>query len=294
MILNGKYGRKSSEQLIPVSDGAGEVVAIGKKVKNIKIGDKVCVSFFSSWISGQFSEQYFGSDLGGGCNGTLAEYGAFSANALVKIPNEWTYKDASCLPCAGVTAWNAIVEFGLIDQKKSVLLLGTGGVSIFGLQIAKNFNSQIIITSSNDNKLKTAKQLGADICINYKTNDDWEKAVLDATNGKGADIIVETGGPASLQKSFSAASFNSRISLIGNLAGNSKEPINTIPMVGKNITLRGITVGNKKMLEDLAENFSNASVKPIIDKDFHFDKSLDAFRYLESQKHIGKIVISNR
>lgn len=292
MILNEYMGPKP-ETLIPVSDGAGEVVAVGDGVSNVSVGDRVCVSFFSAWMDGPFGPQYFGSDLGGGTDGTLAEMGAFPADALVKLPDAWSYAEGACLPCAGVTAWNAIVEAGRVQKGDTVLLLGTGGVSIFGVQIATAMGASSVITSSSNDKLAKAKALGATHGVNYKTSDTWAKAVLEVTGGKGADIVVETGGPGSLEGSFEAAAFNGRIGLIGGLAGQAEGPLNTMPLVGKNLNLRGITVGSTKMLQDLADTMAAKGMKPVIDKEFGFDDAADAFRHMESQAHLGKIVITH-
>jgi NADPH:quinone reductase-like Zn-dependent oxidoreductase len=293
MVLNGWYGPGGNEHLIPLSDGAGEVVAVGDGVDSISVGDRVCVSFFSAWMDGPFGPQYFGSDLGGGADGTLTELGAFPADALVKLPDSFSYAEGACLPCAGVTAWNAIVEAGAAKDGDTVLLLGTGGVSIFGVQIAKAKGLTAIITSSSDDKLAKAKALGADHGINYKTSENWAKAVLDATGGAGANIVIETGGPGSLQGSFEASAFNGRIGMIGGLAGDAEAPLNTGPMVGKNLNVRGITVGSKKMLQNLADTMANNGLKPVIDKEFSFENAADAFRHMESQAHLGKIVITH-
>lgn len=292
MMLNEYMGPKP-ETLIPVSDGAGEVVSVGEGVSNVSAGDRVCISFFSKWMEGPFGPQYFGSDLGGGTDGTLAEMGAFPADALVKLPDDWSYAEGACLPCAGVTAWNAIVEAGGAQAGDTVLVLGTGGVSIFGVQIAGAIGAQSIITSSSDDKLAKAKTMGATHAVNYKTSENWAQAVLEATAGKGADIVVETGGPGSLEGSFEAAAFNGRIGLIGGLAGAAEGPLNTMPLVGKNLNLRGITVGSTKMLQDLVDTMSGKGLKPVIDKEFGFDDAQAAFRHLESQAHMGKIVITH-
>lgn len=293
MVLNGWYGGPKVETLIPVSDGAGEVVAIGDGASDVAVGDRVCISFFSKWMDGAFGPQYFGSDLGGGADGTLAEFGTFPADALVKLPDDWSYADGACLPVAGVTAWNCIMGAGAYQKGQTVLLLGTGGVSIFGVQIGKAQGANVIITSSSDDKLAKAKDLGADHGINYKTADDWAKAVLEVTGGAGADVIIETGGPGSLEKSFEAAAFNGRIGLIGGLAGQAEGPLNTMPLVGKNLKLCGVTCGSKKMLQDLLDTMVAANAKPVIDKTFSFDEAADAFRHMESQAHLGKIVISH-
>lgn len=293
MVLNGWYGGPKPETLIPVSDGAGEVVAIGDGVSTVAVGDRVCVSFFSSWMDGPFGPQYFGSDLGGGADGTLAEMGAFPAEALVKLPDSFSYAEGSCLPCAGVTAWNCIVEAGAVQEGQTVLLMGTGGVSMFGIQIAAAKGAKSIITSSSDDKLAKAKEMGAAHGVNYKTTESWSKAVLEVTGGAGADVIIEVGGPASLASSFEAAAFNGRICLIGGLAGDAEGPLDTMPLVGKNLNLRGVTVGSKKMLQDLADTLSAAGSKPVIDKEFPFTDSADAFRHMESRGHMGNIVITH-
>ncbi len=293
MVLNGWYGGPKPETLIPVSDGAGEVVALGDGADSVAVGDRICVSFFSAWMDGPLGPQYFGSDLGGSIDGTLAEMGVFPAEALVKLPDSFSYADGACLPCAGVTAWNCIVEAGKVKEGDTVLLMGTGGVSVFGIQIAAAKGAKSIITSSSDDKLAKAKALGAEHGINYKRADSWAKAVLEVTGGRGADIIIEVGGPASLANSFEAAAFNGRIHLIGTLAGDADGPLNTMPLLGKNLNLRGVAVGSKKMLQDLADTMRAAGTKPVIDKEFPFADAADAFRHMESRSHFGNIVITH-
>lgn len=293
MVLNGWYGPPKPETLIPVSDGAGEVVTIGDGVSGVAVGDRVCVNFFSAWMDGPFGPQYFGSDLGGGADGTLAELGVFPADALVKLPDSFSYADGACLPCAGVTAWNCIVGAGAVKEGDTVLLLGTGGVSVFGVQIAAAKGAKSIITSSSDEKLAKAKTLGADHGINYKKAESWSKAVLEITGGKGADIIIETGGMATLSSSFEAAAINGRIGFIGSLAGEAEGPLNTLPLKFKNLILRGVTVGSKNMLQDLTDSMVANGSKPVIDKEFPFADAAGAFQYMESQTHFGNIVITH-
>jgi len=292
MVLNGWYGSPKPETLVPVSDGAGEVVAVGDNVNTVTVGDRVCVSFFTSWMDGPLLPKYFGSDLGGSVDGTLAEMGVFSADALVKLPDSFSYAEGACLPCAGVTAWNCIVNAGRVKEGETVLLMGTGGVSTFGISIAAAKGAQTVVTSSSDDKLAKAKALGADYCINYKKEESWSKAVLEATGGKGADVIIEVGGPASLESSFEAAAFNGRIHLIGTLAGGADGPLDTMPLLGKNLNLRGVAVGSKKMLQDLADSMVAEGSKPVIDSEFSFVNATDAFRHMESRSHFGNIVIT--
>jgi len=293
MVLNGWYGPPKAETLIPVSDGAGEVVALGDGVSNVTVGDRVCISFFSSWIDGPYSPQVFGSDLGGGADGTLAEMGVFPADAMVSLPDSFSYSDGACLPCAGVTAWNCIVEAGQVQEGETVLLMGTGGVSMFGIQIAAAKGATSIITSSSDEKLAKAKALGAEHGINYRKAESWSKAVLEVTGGRGADVIIEVGGPASLAHSFESAAFNGRIHLIGTLSGEADGPLDTMPLLGKNLKLRGVAVGSKRMLQDLANTLDKAGSKPVIDKEFPFADAAEAFRHMESRSHFGNIVITH-
>jgi NADPH:quinone reductase-like Zn-dependent oxidoreductase len=292
MVLNGWYGPAKPETLIPLSDGAGEVVAVGEGVNRVKPGDRVAIGFFSRWVDGPWGPQYFGSDLGGGADGTLAEMGAFPAEALVKLPDAWSFEDGACLPCAGVTAWNAIIAAGKATAGSTVLLIGTGGVSIFGVQIAKAIGAKSVITSSSDDKLARAKKIGADAGVNYKTNADWPKAVLEATGGKGADVVVETAGPGNLEKSFAAAAFNGCIGLIGSL-DQAKGAINTMGLVGKNLNVRGITVGSRKMMEDLLAAMVKSNQKPVIDKVIAFKDAAAAYTHMLGQSHVGKIVIQH-
>ncbi len=290
MVLNGWYGPTKPETLVPLSDGAGEVIVVGDGVTRVKAGDRVAIGFFSRWVDGPWGPQYFGSDLGGGADGTLAEMGVFPADALVKLPDAWSFEDGACLPCAGVTAWNAIVEAGKAKAGDTVLLIGTGGVSIFGVQIAKALNLKAVITSSSDDKLARALKLGATAGVNYKTNADWPKAVVEATAGKGANVVVETAGPGNLEKSFAAAAFNGTIGLIGGFE-QAKGAINTMGLVGKNLNLRGITVGSRKMMEDLLATMVNSNQKPVIDKVVDFKDAGEAYRHMLGQTHLGKIVI---
>jgi len=290
MIVSGLYGPPKDKTLIPVSDGAGEVISVAADVHQVKVGDRVAVNFFSRWIDGTFGGQYFGSDLGGGADGTLCEFGVFPADSLALLPDAFSYEEGACFPCAGVTAWNVIVELGRVKAGDTVLLLGTGGVSMFGVQIAKAKGARAIITSSSDEKLEKAKELGADEVVNYKTNQDWPAIVVELSGG-GADIVVETGGPASFDTTFAACAFGARVGLIGNLAGTA-DSINLMPMVGKGITLKGVAVGSRRMLDDLISTMRDASLHPMIDKTFDFKDAADAYRHLASQKHQGKVVIS--
>ena len=292
MVLSGKYGPPKAPTLVPVSDGAGEVAAVGSGVSKVKIGDRVVISFNTRWIDGPWGPQYFGGDLGGGADGTLAELGVFPEDAVVQIPADWTFAEAACLPCAGVTAWNAIVVAGQTKLGETVLLQGTGGVSVFGVQIAKMIGATAVITSSSDDKLARAKALGADIGVNYKGNAEWPKAVMEATGGKGANVVLETVGPGNLDKSFAAAAFNGRVELIGGFE-QATAPLTSMAIVGKNLNLRGIAVGSRKMLADLLALMVQNEQKPVIDARVPFADAANAYELMISQKHLGKIVITH-
>ncbi len=292
MILNliGGYGTPRPQDRIPVSDGAGEVIAVGECVSDVAPGDRVMVSFFTGWLDGDLQPRYFGTDLGGGCDGTLTELGVFPSSSLVTIPDVLSYAEAACLPCAALTAWSLIVEFGRVKAGDTVLLLGTGGVSVFGLQIARMMGARAVITSSSDAKLARAEALGANDGVNYATDPEWGKTVRRLTGG--ADIIVETGGAATLDQSVAAAAFNARIGLIGVLggAGQKTDPLS---LIWKVITLKGIEVGSRRQLTDMTKAFALNGLVPVIDKRFAFAEAPDAYRHLASGAHFGKVVIEH-
>jgi NADPH:quinone reductase-like Zn-dependent oxidoreductase len=292
LVLQGTYGPRRSETRVPVSDGIGEVVAVGAGVTGIKIGERATCAHFASWIGGAFSPAAFAHDLGISHHGWLAEKIVVPAAALVRVPDALSDEQVVALPAAGVTAWNALVEFAKIRAGETVLTLGTGGVSIFALQIAKLCGARVAITSSSDEKLDKARKLGADIMINYRNTPDWPAALMAQTGGAGADIIVETGGFASLGQSIAAASANGRIALIGALGGPPSTAIpNFSTIVGKNLTLRGITEGSREMLAALLRAVEAGGLVPVIDRVFSFDKAADAYAYLKSGEHLGKVMI---
>jgi NADPH:quinone reductase-like Zn-dependent oxidoreductase len=292
LLLSGTYGPRRPETRIPCSDGVGEVIAIGDGVTGVAVGDRAAAPHFVSWTGGDFAMSAFGSDLGITLDGWLAEQIVVPAAALVKIPASLTDAQVAPLPAAGVTAWNAVVEVGKVRAGDTVLLLGTGGVSILALQIAKLNGARVAITSSSDDKLARARALGADITINYRTEPDWAKALLDATGGAGADIILETAGYASLTHSIAAAAVNGRIVLIGALAGPPTLGIpNFSTIIGKNLTLKGITEGSRAMLAALVRAVDVSGIAPVIDKTFAFDDAVDAFAHLKSGDHLGKVMI---
>ncbi|MBE9035309.1 zinc-dependent alcohol dehydrogenase family protein [aff. Roholtiella sp. LEGE 12411] len=290
LVIEGAYGSGLKYPLIPMSDGAGEVVAVGKGVTRVKVGDRVAGIFFQDWISDSLTKEKMKSDLGGGIDGMLAEYVVLHQDGLVILPNYLSYAEGATLPCAAVTAWHGLVTKGNISASDSVLLLGTGGVSIFALQFAKIHGARAIVTSSSDEKLAQTKQLGADETINYKTTPEWEKQVYQLTNRIGVDHVVEVGGAGTLPKSLQAVRIGGRISLIGVLSGTGSE-IDPMPILFKSLTVQGIYVGSREMFEAMNQAMQEHQIKPIIDKVFPFTEAREAYHYLKSAAHFGKVVI---
>lgn len=281
-------GQKSS--VIPMSDGAGEIVAIGDGVTRVKVGDRVAGIFFQDWLAGEIDKNIMKSDLGGGIDGMLAEYVILNQNGVVLLPNHLSYEEGATLPCAAVTAWHALVTKGNIKAGETVLLLGTGGVSIFALQFAKLHGARTIITSSSDEKLERVKALGADETINYKKIPNWEEEVYRLTDAVGVDRVIEVGGAGTLSKSIKSVRYGGGISLIGVLSGFGGE-INPLSIMGKSISLQGIYVGSREMFAAMNRAIAHHQLKPIVDRIFPFNEAMDAYRYLKSGSHFGKIVI---
>lgn len=293
MIVMGTYGPggEMPHGLIPLSDGAGEVIAVGEGVSRVSVGDRVAGTFFQTWLDGHVLNVYQKSALGGAINGMMREYVLLSEDGVVTLPDYLSYEEAASLPCAAVTAWNGLVEQGHLIAGQTVLLLGTGGVSMFALQIARMFGAQVIITSSSDEKLARAKELGADMTINYKADLDWEKTVWSLTGKVGADHVVEVGGPGTLEKSLQATRNGGAIAQIGVLADPGAK-ISPLPILSKSLHLNGIYVGSRAMFQRMLTAFTINQVHPIIDRVFPFAETREAYAYLQSGAHFGKIVIT--
>ncbi len=290
LVVKGLYNPRIQLPLTPFSDGAGDVVAIGEGVSRVKVGDRVAGIFMQDWLSGELTESKQKSALGGGGQGTLAEYVALDEEGLVHVPEHLSYEEAAALPCAGVTAWHAVIETGIRPGDR-VLLLGTGGVSLFSLQYARMAGAEVIITSGSHAKLAKAAELGAAFGINYKEVPDWGKKVHEMTGGTGVDLVVEVGGAGTLPQSIRAVRIGGRISLIGVLTGAEGE-INPRPIVMKKIRLHGIFVGSREMFESMNRAISLYRLRPIIDRVFSFDEVRDALRHMENGRHFGKICVS--
>jgi NADPH:quinone reductase-like Zn-dependent oxidoreductase len=289
-IVKGALARMMKMPLIPTSDGAGEVIETGAGVTQWKKGDRVAGIFTQGWLAGPPFAGMYSTALGGGVDGMLAEYVVLRESGLVRIPEYMSFEEAATLPCAAVTSWNALVTEGHLEPGDSVLVMGTGGVSIFALQFAKMYGARIIATSSSDAKLKRLKEMGASDLINYKTTPDWDKAVLEATGGEGVDHVVEIGGAGTLPKSINAVKTGGIVSLIGILSGAGQ--IDPMPLLFKNARVQGIMVGSREMFEQMNRAMAVNNVRPVIDKVFPFDQARDAYRHLESGAHFGKVCIA--
>jgi NADPH:quinone reductase-like Zn-dependent oxidoreductase len=291
LVVTGKYNPKQQRPVILASDGAGEVLAVGEGVSRFKPGDRVASSFFQNWFSGTFTRAVHRSALGGSVDGVLVGARVFDQYGLVAVPDHLSYEEAATLPCAALTAWHALVPTAHVRSGQTVLLLGTGGVSIFGLQLAKMHGARTIITSSSDEKLARAKTLGADETINYKQTPEWDKEVFRLTDGEGVDVVLEVGGTGTLARSLRSVKVAGQVSLIGILAGIS-ENLHIGAIFAGNVRVQGIYVGSVEMFEAMNRAITVNQLKPVIDRVFPFAESREALRYMESAQHFGKIVIS--
>jgi NADPH:quinone reductase-like Zn-dependent oxidoreductase len=289
MVARGNYALGTNKPLIPCSDAAGEVVSVGTEVSRFRAGDRVIASFFSGWADGEIAPEKVRDALGGAIDGVLAEEIVLHEDALAACPAELTFPEAATLPCAGVTAWNMLFETTRLKPGDTVVLLGTGGVSIWALQLAKAAGLRTIVTSSSDAKLEKVRALGADEVVNYRASPNWDSEVLRLTGGRGADLVAELGGRDTLQRSVAATRIGGSIALIGGVSGFTSELDILSALGGKKLV--GIYVGSRRMLEDLAAFVARANIAPVIDRVFRFDDAQEAYAHLDAQHHLGKIVI---
>jgi NADPH:quinone reductase-like Zn-dependent oxidoreductase len=292
LMISGKYSRNLPLPLTPLSDGAGEIVEIGEGVSRWKPSDRVAGIFFQKWLGGKIDENAAKSALGGAVDGVLAEFVVFHEEGLVAVPQHLSYEEASTLPCAAVTAWNALTSGGLTCGQ-SVLTLGTGGVSTFALQFAKAAGARVITTSSSEEKLARVMDMGASDGVNYRIVPDWEKRVIELTEGIGVDLVVEVGGAGTLGKSLRAVRVGGHVSLIGVLSGQSGE-VNPLPATMKSVRIQGIFVGSREMFEAMNRAVTVHKIRPVIDKVFPFTEVKEALHYMQSGAHFGKVAIAFR
>lgn len=288
-VIKGAYGY-TKFPVIPLSDGAGEVVAVGPGVTQFKPGDRVTSTFFVNWTGGRMPADASRNSLGGMIDGVLAEYALLNETGVIKIAAHLSYAEAATLPCAALTAWNAVVEAGQIKAGETIAVLGTGGVSCFALAFAKMHGAYAFLTSSSEEKLARARTLGADALINYRSLPDWDQEILEQTNNAGVDLVIEVGGAGTLERSMNAVRPGGTICVIGALAGAGS--INPRMINRKGIRLQGIHVGSRDMFAAMNRAVALHKLKPAIDKVFGFDDAKAAYAHQQSGKHFGKIVIS--
>ncbi|MBN2498605.1 MAG: NAD(P)-dependent alcohol dehydrogenase [Deltaproteobacteria bacterium] len=289
MVVRGEYNPRQPLPLVPLSDGVGKVVELGAGVDRVQVGDRVAGIFAQRWLGGSLDAIGRASTLGSPLDGMLTEYAALGAEGLVRIPEYLTDEQAACLPCAAVTAWNALMEGGA-RTGETILVQGTGGVSIFALQLAVCAGCRVIITSSSDSKLQRALDLGAAEGIHYRDTPRWDKRVLELTAGRGADHVVEVGGAKTITQSLAAVRIGGAVHVIGVLSGAAAElPLTSILMKG--LRLRGIFVGSREMFESLLRSLDVHRLQPVVDRVFDFEDTPAAFEYLQAGGHFGKIAI---
>jgi NADPH:quinone reductase-like Zn-dependent oxidoreductase len=291
VVIAGQYDRSPQPGRVPLSDGAGEIIAVGSAVTKFKVGDRVAGCFFQGWSSGRLTSAMHRTALGGSIDGVLAEQVRFREEGVVHLPLNYSFEEGATLPCAGVTAWQALFARGGLAPGETVLLLGTGGVSIFALQLAKAAGARVIITSSSDEKLQRARKLGADGLINYKVDKDWGKTAARLSGNDGVDHVIEVGGAGTLAQSIRACRSGGKIHLIGILSGR-ETAAEIFPIVPKGAAILGTYVGSREMFENLNRALEQTGIRPVIDKIFGFESVPEAYEYMKSGSHFGKIVIS--
>ena len=289
-VASGKYMlSKLPPNLVPLSDGAGEVVEVGDDVTRLKPGDRVAGIFMQTWLGGELEPQQRGSALGGAIDGVLAEYVVFDAEGLVHIPEHLSFEQAATLPCAAVTAWNALYGLQPLQPGQTVLVLGTGGVSIFALQFAHAARARVIATSSSDEKLERARALGASDGVNYKATPEWQNTVRELTDGRGVDHVVEVGGPGTIARSLGASRGGGVVTLIGVLTRGQIDPL---VIFGSGAIVRPIYVGSRQMFEAMNRAIALHRIEPVIDRVCGFEEAREAYRHLKGATHVGKVVIA--
>ncbi len=292
LMKSGLSASGGGGDVVPLSDGAGVIAGIGEGVTEWKKGDSVALTFFRDWEDGAFDMKYHQAARGGSCDGVLAEFVTAPAHSVVQVPEQLTTLEASTLPCAALTAWHALMERSRsVQEGDTVLCLGTGGVSVFALQMAKAAGAKVIITSSSDDKLARAGELGADETINYREHVAWDKQVKELTGGRGADFVIEVGGPGTLERSLKSVAAGGVISQIGVLTGFDPPQVSLFPLVTHNADINGIYVGSRAMFGRMNAFLSGHGIRPVIDEEYSFDDALKAYASLEGAGHFGKIVV---
>jgi NADPH:quinone reductase-like Zn-dependent oxidoreductase len=291
MVVVGKYNPKLKLPRVPLSDGAGVIHSVGEGVTDVKVGDRVAGIFMQNWLDGAPNAQKYRGALGGDIDGMATQYIALDHAGVVKIPEGVSFAEAATLPCAAVTAWNALHKAGGITVGSTVLIQGTGGVSIFALQFAKAMGARVLGTSSSDEKLERARTLGLDAGLNYKKDPDWADWAIEQTGGEGVDLVVEVGGAGTFSQSLKAAKIGGAVAQIGVLS-QSDEPVGVGLILRKQLRVQGIYVGSRTEFEAMNQALALHPIKPVIDEEFQFSEFPAALRRMQSASHFGKLVVS--
>jgi NADPH:quinone reductase-like Zn-dependent oxidoreductase len=289
-MVEGSYNPRQSLPLVPVSDGVGEVVAVGDWVTRVRIGDRVSPTFAQRWFAGEPTTAELRSTLGGPLPGTLSELMLVDAEGVVPVPEYLSDVEAACLPCAALTSWNALVTLGRVRPGDFVITQGTGGVSIFGVQLARLLGAHVIATTGSDDKMERLRELGAHEVINYKRDPEWGKAARALTGGRGVDLVLDVGGGTTLAQSIRAVRPAGHISVIGVLAGVASD-LNLLPILMQGLRLQGVFVGHRRSFEAMNRALAESRLKPVVDRVFELDETRAALEHLKSGQHFGKVCI---
>ena len=292
LVVTGGTQSPVRAGIVPLSDGAGEVAAVGAAVSRVAVGDRVASVFLPRWIAGRWNPEYLAVALGGTVDGVLTDFAVLSEDGVVRIPGHLTVEEAATLPCAAVTAWSSVTGSRPVIPGETVLTLGSGGVSLFALQFAKLFGARVIATTSSGEKAARLKSLGADEVIDYRRTPDWADEVLARTGGQGADRVIEVGGPATIARSLRATRAGGRVEAVGSVAGTGPL-LDPHALMGRGITVESITLGSREAFEDMNRAIAAHRLHPPIDKVFPFREAPAALRYLGNGSHFGKVVISH-
>ena len=291
LILQDRYAFPVTPGIVPLSDGAGEVVAVGEGVRRVAVGDRVAGIYFLRWFDGRLTQELAREQFGATQDGMLSEFRSVSEESLVKVPDHLSFEEAATLPCAAVTAWSALTGGRPVVAGESVLTLGTGGVALFALQFAKLFGARVISATSSDRKAGLLKKLGADDVIDYTATLNWDEAVLELTDGRGVDRVVESVGPGTLERSIRSAGVGAEIALMG-IFGGAGEIFDPRVLNGRLLTIRRVAVGSRAAFEAMNRAVSLHGLRPVVDRIFPFSEAGEAYRHLEARKHVGKVVVS--
>jgi alcohol dehydrogenase len=293
MVLKGGGRGPTKLGVIPLSDGAGEVAAIGDGVTRVKVGDRIACCFHPRWFGGPIRREYITDRLGANLDGMLAEYAVLSEEALVRVPSHLSFEEAATLPCAAVTAWVALTGHHRVTAGDTVLIQGSGGVSVFALQFAQVLGAQVIATTSTAAKAERLKALGAAEVINYTETPNWDEKTRDLTGGRGVDRVVEIGGPGTIAMSLKALAVGGHVSLIGASLSSSGTGLDPLLLTGRGITLGSISVGSRTDFESMNRGIEMHRLRPVIDRTFPFGGAREAYRHFEGRGHFGKVVIKH-